>query len=154
MTEFDKNLIKANKCIIGETYYLTGVWFDYGDLLQVGVMSAVAKSTNMAYKEPVKFKKPKCMINTPVKFKGKVGAIPRGVMGCRKGFEFELPDGEKVHSYAHGQLFKKPYIYKKEPIDELIDKYGHWHAISRNDISDVIYFQVIKDLKELKKQQK
>lgn len=107
--EFNKNLIKASKCTVGETYYLTGVWWNYGDLLHVGVASAVAKATGGTYKKPRKFEKPKCMINTPVKFSGKVGAIQRGVMGCRKGFEFELPDGEKLHSYAIGEFFKKPY---------------------------------------------
>ncbi len=147
-----KLLIKANKCIVGETYYLTGVWWNYGDSLQAGVASAVAKATGGTYNKPKKYEKPKCMINTPAKFKGKTKAVSRGLMGCRKGFEFELPNGEKIYSYSTGDFFKKPY--NKQPIDELIDKYAHWHSISRNDLSDVIYFQVVKDLKQLKEKQK
>ena len=104
---FQKKLIKATKCTIGETYYLTGMFWDYGDLLTVGVAKAL--TTAFGGKTPeVKYKKPRCLINTPVKFNGKVSVVKRGIMGTRKGFEFEMAGGEKIYANAHTDFYKKP----------------------------------------------
>lgn len=70
-SELDSKLIQANKCKVGETYYLTGEWVDYGDLLSIGVISAIASASGKKLILPKKYKKPKCLINTPVKFMGK-----------------------------------------------------------------------------------
>ncbi len=104
---FRKKLIRATKCTAGETYYLTGMFWDYGDLLTVGVAKTLTKALGGEMPE-VEYKKPRCLINTPVKFNGKVPAVRRGVMGIRSGFEFEMDGGEKIYANAHTDFFKKP----------------------------------------------
>lgn len=105
---FVKLQIRANKCVVGEKYYLTGMYFDYGDLLTLGVGQAVANALGAKMKR-AKIKRAKCLINSPVVFNGKVPALARGMFGIRKGFQFEFSDGEKIHMQAHETLFRKKY---------------------------------------------
>ena len=107
--DFRKLLISANKCAIGETYYLTGEFWDYGDSREVGVLAAIAKASGTEIERKETYEYPKPLINVPVKFNGKTKAVERGYFRQRKGFEFEMVDGEKVYMYANDKLFKKPY---------------------------------------------
>ena len=70
-----KDFINANKCIQGETYFLTGIWYDY---------------------DFVNFKH-KPLINTPVKFIGKNKSVKksRSWFGSNGQFVFKI-DGGKI----------------------------------------------------------
>ena len=103
----DKNLISANKCTVGQTYYLTGMWWDYGTLLDTVPLVAIGlkpkSEENIA----------RCLINEPVKFNGRIPS-KKSVMGARLSYEFERPDGKKIYSDASSKnFFKKTKEYEK-----------------------------------------
>ena len=86
------NFIKANKCVVGETYYLSGMWYE------------------MATSAP--------LINTPVKFLGKgtnsnVGKFWADHRG-RHHFEVLVDTGERIKSgevvkaYADTEFLLEP----------------------------------------------
>ena len=84
-------LINANKCTIGETYYLHGGWYDY-DL--VGFEH-------------------KPLINTPVVFRGKSNVESNNNKNWfdRRGKHvFELADGEIIKTYARDDMLLEPII--------------------------------------------
>lgn len=99
----DKNLISANKCIVGQTYYLTGMWWDYGTLLDTVPLIALGLKSRSESKSAT------CLINTPVKFNGRVPA-KKSVMGARVSYEFERTDGSKLYSDASSKSFFKQQI--------------------------------------------
>ena len=105
---FKKKLISANECIVGETYYLTGDWVDYGDLFTVGIANALAIASGEKIKS-IKYKTAKCLINTPVKFLGKASTAR---MILRKGFKFETNKGEEIRMFANNMIFREKFNHK------------------------------------------
>jgi len=83
--------IQVNKCVIGETYYLHGGWYDYD----------------------FETFKHKPLINTPVVFQGKSNSesnINKHWMDRTGKFVFELPDGAVVKPYAKDTMLLEPII--------------------------------------------
>jgi hypothetical protein len=86
------NFIKANKCVIGETYYLSGMWYE------------LATSTPL--------------INTPVKFigKGTNSNVGKFWASHRGKHHFEMLEdageiikaGEIVKAYAKSEFLLEP----------------------------------------------
>ena len=106
LREFNKNLINAKKCIVGETYYLTGMWWFYGNAREM----ALAKAFGAPIDE-TKIIKPHTLLNTPVKFLGKMEKGVRSQFGTLKKYAFEMPDGEKIYSDGYPkEFFIKPYV--------------------------------------------
>jgi len=80
--------IKANRCVVGETYFLDGGWYDYNFQLDLSEPPFVTSKNNIP------------MINTPVKFVGKISKTG-------KKFRFEY-NGKFVHSYANNTMLLEP----------------------------------------------
>lgn len=80
--------IRNNKCVVGETYYLDGGWYDYNFSFNLSEEPYVTSKNNIP------------MINTPVKFVGKVSKS-----GPRFRFEY---DGKFLHDYATGTMNIEP----------------------------------------------
>ncbi len=80
-----KNEIVVNKCVIGDTYYLNGMWYDYNF---------------------VTFKH-KPLINTPVKF---IGKLDKGFKHNKGRYVFEMLSGKVIHAYANDTMLLGPII--------------------------------------------
>ena len=97
-------LIAPNKCEVGKTYYLSGLWVDYGSLIPMGILHALGAKTSK-----IKYKGPKCLINTPVKYIGR-DFKGRSFGGSRATFAFELPDKTMLYSQGDAKdLFTEKY---------------------------------------------
>lgn len=85
------NLIRANKCVLGETYYLTGMWYDY-NIKPISYIPYITSKGN------------KPLINTPVIFVG------RDKNGSHGKHRFMFADGSEryIKMYASDDLFIKP----------------------------------------------
>jgi len=85
------NLIRANKCVLGETYYLTGMWYDY-NIKPISYIPYITSKGN------------KPLINTPVIFVG------RDKNGSHGKHRFMFTDGSEqyIKMYASDDLFIKP----------------------------------------------
>jgi len=82
--------IQVNKCVIGETYYLDGSWYNY-DL--------------------VDFNDHKPLINTPVIFRGKTNNesnINKHWFDRTGKFVFEMESGELIKPYARDTMLLEP----------------------------------------------
>ena len=77
------NEIKINKCVIGETYYLDGGWYAYNFI---------------TYKH-------KPLINTPVKF---IGKLNKGFKNNKGRHIFEMSNGEIIETYARNTMLLEP----------------------------------------------
>jgi len=81
--------IRVNKCVIGETYYLDGAWYDYN----------------------FETHKHKPLMNTPVVFRGKSNSesnISKTWFDRTGKFIFELPNGDLVKPYARDTMLLEP----------------------------------------------
>jgi len=106
------NYIRANKCIIDETYYLTGMWYDY-NIRGIGVAPYITSSEN------------KPLINTPVKF---IGVNHNAGVYKRGKHRFMMLDGTErlIHIYAYEDLFLEPIenpdILNPEKLKEYLEQ--------------------------------
>jgi len=88
----DIKFIRNNKCVIGETYYLDGGWYDYNFQFDPSQAPYVTSKDNAA------------LINTPVKFVGKKSKSNRG----KHCFEFVNEPGRFIYDYATAQMLLEP----------------------------------------------
>ena len=81
--------IRVNKCVIGETYFLDGQWYDYN----------------------FETFKHKPLINTPVKFMGKSNShsnIGKSWFDSKGKHVFELENKKLIHTYATNTMLLEP----------------------------------------------
>lgn len=107
MLDIEKNLTSANKCVVGKTYYLSGIWWDYGNTVPLGILTALGVDC-----KPLNHIKPKTLLNTPVKYIGR-NFKGRTASGDRATFVLELPD--KTLLYTRGDskdIFKEKHYDK------------------------------------------
>ena len=111
----DIKFIKVNKCIVGEVYYLHGGWYDYD--FKVGFITD-GPSEPKTIPFPIGGNH-KPMINSPVKFIGKVNGSFRG---GKHRFEFTDKSGKFVHALAGDDMLiepiENPDILNPEKIEE------------------------------------
>lgn len=88
------NFIKANECVIGEVYYLSGHWFDY-NIRPIEGPPFVLSNDNVP------------MINTPVVFVGKVHEKSQLFNGKHR-FNFADGSGRYVQTYAQEHFLTEP----------------------------------------------
>jgi len=88
----EPKFIQNNKCVIGEIYYLHGGWYDYNFQFDPTQAPFVTSKNNIA------------MINTPVRFVGKVNKRGRG----KHRFEFVNEPGRFIHDYARERMLLEP----------------------------------------------
>jgi hypothetical protein len=69
--------IRASKCVVGDIYYLSGMWYEY-NIVSIPMPPFITSFNN------------KPLINTPVKFVGKVKKKSPGFSGMHR---FEFQDG-------------------------------------------------------------
>ena len=77
------NEITVNKCVIGDTYYLDGMWYDYNFITF----------------------KHKPLINTPVKF---IGKLDKGFKHNKGRHAFEMLNGKVIYLYAKDTMLLEP----------------------------------------------
>ena len=77
------NEIIVNKCVIGDTYYLDGMWYDYN-------------FTTLKHKP---------LINTPVKF---IGKLDKGFKYNTGRYTFEMLNGKVIYLYSKDTMLLEP----------------------------------------------
>jgi len=88
------NFIRASKCVIGKTYYLSGDCYEY-NLIPISEPPYVVSKNNIP------------LINTPVIFVGKVHEKSGSYNGKHR-FEFSDGSGRYVQTYAHTDFLIEP----------------------------------------------
>lgn len=81
--------IKANRCVVGETYFLDGGWYDYN-------------FENFKHQP---------LINTPVKFLGvsnKTNNIGKYWLDRNGKHSFERPDGKTIFTHGSDTMLLEP----------------------------------------------